>query len=394
MKTEIISIILIVLIAGVTTAITVSFVQPAMQPIPRGDCVNGRMMCNGNQVVMCHDREWRLIEQCAPDELCDPRTWDCVFEGQIRRGSMLDYPVPQYEPGCAPYYVPYRGYEVPPGCQSQTITGKVSVIRIPAQEMHPAEEARREAAAQRVTAETPQRIAPPFPSALLCPKKPARARPMPKPPYATSQGDCGIIGKEEQVKEYLSMLQETLSQCKQRSDTLIKDLTASYGAMKSQVSGWKEQQPKNQVTGDAGLVEYVLEICLVAPVAVSGMKTLGKSAAEKLATIKPGYHLTSKLEFYVKKVSDYCADAEELSTALIDTCGQINSLLGTCAGQVTAKLKKTYISALDSGLKSAESQKKTLDSVYPTYVDGIGNLSAKIDTAQASCAQQNASLGF
>jgi len=116
MKTEIISIILIVLIASVTTAITISFVYPPAQPVPSGGCANGRMMCNGNQVIICRDREWKLVEQCAPDELCDPRTWDCVFEGQIRRGSMLDSPVPQYGPDCAPYYRPYRGYEVPPGC--------------------------------------------------------------------------------------------------------------------------------------------------------------------------------------------------------------------------------------------------------------------------------------
>jgi hypothetical protein len=98
----------------VTGGVSLTF-WPARSKTVVATCVNGRMKCNGNQVMQCRDHEWKIIKTCGVNEYCDPRNWKCLTVTKaLRKGSL--WKVPPARADCAPVFRPYRGYEEQPGC--------------------------------------------------------------------------------------------------------------------------------------------------------------------------------------------------------------------------------------------------------------------------------------
>jgi hypothetical protein len=96
-----------------TGDITATF-YPTLGPVKLNvpaNCVNGERKCANNALIMCRNREWKLIEQCDANELCDGRR-GCHYVTRAMReeGIQLAKPIPANCPRWRPYSI------APPGC--------------------------------------------------------------------------------------------------------------------------------------------------------------------------------------------------------------------------------------------------------------------------------------
>lgn len=81
------------------------------------NCINGARQCADNTILQCRDKEWKVIEKCDANELCDSKR-GCYYvtRGMRNRGVQLATTIPANCPRWRPYQV------APPGCPKDLST--------------------------------------------------------------------------------------------------------------------------------------------------------------------------------------------------------------------------------------------------------------------------------
>jgi len=158
---------------------------------------------------------------------------------------------------------------------------------------------------------------------LSCPTKPSPPDTrMPDPIYKTD--DCDLVGKKENIEQYLNALQNIVNACSQAQAQQINLASADKQYIDYQISTLYPAPPT-----------IYPPTCPLLPI------TTTAQPAPTFAPATGKQYLTDWLKYITQTAQNYCAKTQSIINPVIDGCTNINANIPTCGTDYNAQTSYT-----------------------------------------------------